>query len=67
MFPHPTSLRSVTLPTASGGRDNKRNPRASSALSRRHSPLEEQQMPILLWLLGVPLGLVIVLMILGVA
>jgi hypothetical protein len=29
--------------------------------------LEEQQMPILLWLLGVPLGLVIVLMILGVA
>jgi hypothetical protein len=31
-----------------------------------HQPRKEDEMPILLWVLGVPLGLILVLMLLGV-
>jgi hypothetical protein len=49
------------------GHDEVWNPRDVFALSPRNSLLEEQIMPILLWLLGVPLGLVLVLMLFGIA
>ncbi|MCG2591855.1 hypothetical protein LZ009_03595 [Ramlibacter sp. XY19] len=42
------------------------SPRAPDFLSSPESPLRRNQMPVILWLLGVPLGIVLLLMLFGV-